>query len=144
LALEILLVEDNPGDARLTQEAFRDVNRSVHMNVACDGLEAIAFLKHQGSHAQSPRPVLILLDLNLPKMDGREVLAQIKQDDDLRTIPTVVLTTSRMTTDINSTYQLHANCYITKPTLLNELDEVVNRINDFWLKYAKLPVEVAA
>ena len=95
MPIEVLLVEDSPGDVRLTQEAFRDANRSIHLHVASDGVEAMAFLRHEGAHVHAPRPDLILLDLNLPKMDGREVLAQIKEDDSLKTIPTVILTTPR-------------------------------------------------
>jgi chemotaxis family two-component system response regulator Rcp1 len=103
---EVLLVEDSPGDVRLTQEAFRDANKSVHLHVASDGVEAMAFLRHEGAHVHAPRPDLILLDLNLPKMDGREVLAKIKKDDGLKTIPTIILTTSEAEADIVKSYQL--------------------------------------
>src|ERR1700736_6821512 len=111
---QVLLVEDSPGDVRLTQEAFRDANKSVHLHVATDGVEAMAFLRHEGAHADAPRPDLILLDLNLPKMDGREVLVHIKEDNSLKTIPTVILTTSDAEADIVKCYQLHANCYLKK------------------------------
>jgi two-component system, chemotaxis family, response regulator Rcp1 len=137
--IEVLLVEDSPGDVRLTQEAFRDANKSVHLNVASDGVEAMAFLRHQGVHIHAPRPDLILLDLNLPKMDGREVLAQIKKDESLKTIPTVVLTTSDADADIAKSYQLQANCYLTKPVQLDAFEALVKSINDFWLTKAKLP-----
>jgi chemotaxis family two-component system response regulator Rcp1 len=139
MPIEVLLVEDSPGDVRLTKEAFHDANPSVHLNVAADGVEAIAFLKHQGIHAQAPRPDLILLDLNLPKMDGREVLARIKKDDGLKTIPTVVLTTSESEADIAKSYQLQANCYLSKPVQLDAFEALVKSINDFWLTKVKLP-----
>lgn len=139
MPIEVLLVEDSPGDVRLTKEAFHDANPSVHLNVAADGVEAMAFLKHQGVHANSPRPDLILLDLNLPKMDGREVLAQIKMDDSLKTIPTVVLTTSESEVDIAKSYQLQANCYLSKPVQLDAFEALVKSINDFWLTKVKLP-----
>src|SRR5476651_1747599 len=112
MPLEVLLVEDSPGDVRLTQEAFREANRAIRVHVACDGVEAMAFLRKQGPHAGAPRPHLILLDLNLPKMDGREVLAHIKEDENLKTIPTVILTTSEAETDILKSYELRANCYL--------------------------------
>jgi chemotaxis family two-component system response regulator Rcp1 len=139
MAIEVLLVEDNPGDVRLTQEAFRDANRSIRLHVATDGVEAMAFLKNEGSHVKVPRPDLILLDLNLPKMDGREVLALIKGDASLMTIPVVVLTTSGSEEDIQKSYSLHANCYLTKPVDLSEFLNVVKSINDFWLTTVKLP-----
>jgi chemotaxis family two-component system response regulator Rcp1 len=122
MALEVLLVEDSPGDVRLTKEAFREANRSINLHVACDGVEAMAFLRKQGPHAGAPRPDLILLDLNLPKMDGREVLAHIKEDQDLKTIPTVILTTSEAEADIVTSYQLQANCYLSKPVQLDEFE----------------------
>src|SRR5580698_11076915 len=109
--IEVLLIEDSPGDVRLTQEAFREANRSIHLHVASDGVEAMAFLKREGVNANAPRPDLILLDLNLPRMDGREVLAHIKEDATLKTIPTVILTTSEAEVDVLKTYQLHTNCY---------------------------------
>src|SRR5471030_2156595 len=121
----VLLVEDSPGDVRLTQEAFRDADASIKLHVAADGVEAMAFLRHEGSHVTAPRPDFILLDLNLPKMDGREVLAHIKQDDDLKTIPTVILTTSDAEADIANSYQLQANCYLTKPVQLDEFERLV-------------------
>jgi len=139
MPIEVLLVEDSPGDVRLTKEAFHDANPSVHLNVAADGVEAMAFLKHQGIHASSPRPDLILLDLNLPRMDGREVLAQIKMDGSLKTIPTVVLTTSESEVDIAKSYQLQANCYLSKPVQLDAFEALVKSINDFWLTKVKLP-----
>ncbi len=137
--IEVLLVEDSPGDVRLTKEAFRDANTSIHLNVAVDGVEAMAFLKRQGVHAHAPRPDLILLDLNLPKMDGREVLAHIKADSDLQAIPTVILTTSDAESDIVKSYRLHANCYLSKPVQLDAFESLVRSINDFWLTKVKLP-----
>jgi chemotaxis family two-component system response regulator Rcp1 len=137
--IEVLLVEDSPGDVRLTQEAFRDANPSIRLHVATDGVEAMNFLKRVGIHAQSPRPDLILLDLNLPKMDGREVLAHIKDDASLKTIPTVILTTSDAEADIVRSYQLQANCYLSKPVQLDAFESLVGSINDFWLTKVKLP-----
>jgi chemotaxis family two-component system response regulator Rcp1 len=139
LLMEVLLVEDSPGDVRLTKEAFRDANPDVHLHVASDGVEAMAFLRQEGPGVDAPRPNLILLDLNMPKMDGREVLAQIKQDEGLRTIPTVILTTSVAAEDIIRSYQLQANCYLSKPVQLDEFEGLVKSINDFWLLKAKLP-----
>jgi len=136
---QVLQVEDNPGDARLTQEAFRDANMSVHLHVASDGVEAMAFLRKEGTHVHAPRPDLILLDLNLPKMDGREVLAHIKNDESLKTIPTVILTTSEAESDIVKSYQLQANCYLSKPVQLDAFQSLVRSINDFWLIKVKLP-----
>jgi CheY-like chemotaxis protein len=133
------LVEDSPGDVRLTKEAFRDANSSIHLNVAADGVEAMAFLRHQGIHAHVPRPDLILLDLNLPKMDGREVLAHIKEDSSLKLIPTVILTTSDAEADIVKSYELQANCYLSKPVQLDAFEALVKSINDFWLTKVKLP-----
>ena len=137
--LEVLLVEDSPGDVRLTQEAFREANRAIRLHVATDGVEAMAFLRHEGAHVQAPRPDLILLDLNLPKMDGREVLAHIKENDELRTIPTVILTTSEAESDIAKSYNLRANCYLTKPVQLDEFEALVKSIHEFWLTEVKLP-----
>jgi CheY-like chemotaxis protein len=137
--IQVLLVEDSPGDVRLTQEAFNDANRSIQLHVACDGVEAMTFLRREGVHSSAPRPDLILLDLNLPKMDGREVLAQIKEDDQLKTIPTVILTTSDAEADIVKSYQLQANCYLTKPVQLDAFESLVKSINDFWLTKVKLP-----
>ena len=139
MPMQVLLVEDNPGDVRLTQEAFRDANSSVHLHVASDGVQAMAFLRHEGADAHAPRPDLILLDLNLPKMDGRAVLADIKKDDSLKTIPTVILTTSESEADVLQSYQLQANCYLSKPVRLDAFEAVVKSINDFWLTKAKLP-----
>jgi chemotaxis family two-component system response regulator Rcp1 len=139
MPIEVLLVEDSPGDVRLTQEAFRDVNKSVQLHVAFDGVEAMAFLRHQGPHIHAPRPDLILLDLNLPKMDGREVLAHIKGDESLKTIPTVILTTSEAEGDIVKSYQLQANCYLVKPVQFDAFEILVKSINDFWLTKVKLP-----
>src|SRR5271170_535982 len=137
MPIEVLLVEDSPGDVRLTQETFRDANRSIHLHVASDGVEAMAFLRHEGLHLNAPRPDLILLDLNLPKMDGREVLSRIKKDDSLKTIPTVILTTSDAEVDIAKSYQLQANCYLTKPVQLSAFESLVKSVNDFWLTKAK-------
>jgi len=139
MPINVLLVEDSPGDVRLTQEAFRDADRLIHVHVAEDGVEAMAFLRREGIHAHAPRPDIILLDLNLPKMDGREVLAQIKEDDDLKTIPTVILTTSDAEADIFRSYELQANCYLSKPVQLDVFETLVKSINDFWLTKAKLP-----
>jgi CheY-like chemotaxis protein len=139
MPLEVLLVEDSPGDVRLTKEAFRDANSSIHLHVAADGVEAMAFLRHEGNHAHVPRPDLILLDLNLPKMDGREVLAHIKEDASLKLIPTVILTTSDAEADIVKSYELQANCYLSKPVQLDAFEALVKSINDFWLTKVKLP-----
>jgi chemotaxis family two-component system response regulator Rcp1 len=139
MPIEVLLVEDSPGDVRLTQEAFREANKTIHLHVAADGVEAMAFLRREGIHSQAPRPDLILLDLNLPKMDGREVLAHIKGDEGLKSIPTVILTTSDAEADIVKSYQLRANCYLTKPVQLDAFESLVKSINDFWLTKVKLP-----
>jgi chemotaxis family two-component system response regulator Rcp1 len=139
MSIQVLLVEDSPGDVRLTKEAFRDVNGSIQLHVATDGVEAMAFLRHEGAYFHAPRPDLILLDLNLPKMDGREVLALIKADDNLKTIPTVILTTSEAEADIVRSYQLQANCYLSKPGQLDAFESLVQGINDFWLTKVKLP-----
>jgi len=143
MPIEVLLVEDSPGDVRLTQEAFQDANSSIHMHVAADGVEAMAFLRREGKHADAARPDLILLDLNLPKMDGREVLAHIKEDDSLKLIPTVILTTSDSQADIVKSYQLQANCYLTKPVQLEAFEALVKSINDFWLTKVKLPQQLS-
>jgi chemotaxis family two-component system response regulator Rcp1 len=137
--IQVLLVEDSPGDVRLTQEAFRDANTAIHLHVASDGVEAMVFLRRQGAQVHAPRPDLVLLDLNLPKMDGRQVLAHIKEDDSLKTIPTVILTTSGAEADITTSYQLHANCYLRKPVQLDEFEALVKSINDFWLTKVMLP-----
>ena len=139
--IEILLVEDNAGDVRLTQEALKEGKVRNHLNVARDGVEALAFLRRQGQYADSPRPDLILLDLNLPKKDGRDVLREIKKEEALRRIPVVVLTTSKAEEDIVKTYELHANCYITKPVDLEQFIAVVKSIDDFWLTVVRLPPE---
>jgi two-component system, chemotaxis family, response regulator Rcp1 len=139
MPIEVLLVEDSPGDVRLTQEAFRDANQFVHLQVARDGVEAMAILRREEGFANAPRPDLILLDLNLPKMDGREVLVHIKENASLKTIPTVILTTSESQSDITRSYQLQANCYLTKPVQLDAFENLVKSINDFWLTKVKLP-----
>jgi two-component system, chemotaxis family, response regulator Rcp1 len=139
MPIEILLVEDSPGDVRLTQEAFRDANRLIQFHVAVDGVEAMDFLRREGAHITAPRPDIVLLDLNLPKMDGREVLAQIKQDDDLKTIPTLILTTSEAEADIVKSYRLQANCYLNKPVRFDAFESLVKSIDDFWLTRVKLP-----
>ncbi len=141
--LQVLLVEDSAGDVRLTQEAFRDANLTVVLNVASDGEEALDFLHRRNGHKDALRPDLILLDLNLPRMDGREVLAHVKQDEDLMTIPTIILTTSEAEADIVRSYQLQANCYLTKPVQLEAFDSLVRSINEFWLIKARLPVFTA-
>ncbi len=137
--VEILLVEDNPGDVRLTVEALKEGKVRNNLHVAVDGVDALDFLKRRGKHATAVRPDIILLDLNLPKKDGREVLAEIKAVDDLKRIPVVVLTTSKAEEDIIKTYNLHANCYITKPVDLDNFMQVVKTIEDFWLTIVKLP-----
>ena len=137
--VEILLVEDNPGDVRLTQESLKAGKILNHLNVVKDGEEAMAFLCRQGEHSKAPRPDLILLDLNLPKMDGREVLAHVKADDRFKRIPIVVLTSSNAEQDILKSYDLHANCYVTKPVDLEQFGLVVKTIEEFWLAIVKLP-----
>jgi CheY-like chemotaxis protein len=137
--IDILLVEDNPGDVRLTIEALKDGKVRNRLSVAADGVEAMAYLRREGKYADAFRPDVILLDLNLPKKDGREVLAEIKADEELRRIPVVVLTTSSSEQDILRTYNLHANCYITKPVDLDQFIQVVRGIEDFWLTIVKLP-----
>ena len=141
--IEVLLVEDSPGDVRLTLEAFRIINASVHLHVASDGVEAMAFLRREEPHAQAPRPAMILLDLNLPRMDGREVLARLKADASLKLIPTVILTTSEAQADIINSYQLQANCYLNKPMQLDAFETLVRGIDDFWLKTVRLPQQVS-
>jgi two-component system, chemotaxis family, response regulator Rcp1 len=140
--IEILLVEDNPADVRLTEEALREGKVRNRLSVARDGVEAIRFLKREGEFAAAPRPDLILLDLNLPKKDGRQVLAEIKANDDLKLIPVVVLTTSSAELDILKSYALHANCYITKPVDLDQFVSVVKSIDNFWLTVVRLPPDV--
>jgi chemotaxis family two-component system response regulator Rcp1 len=139
MPIEVLLVEDSAGDVRLTQEAFRDSGKPVRLHLASNGIEAMAFLRREGSHADAPRPDLILLDLNLPKMDGREALALIKTDQSLRTIPTIILTTSDDEADVLISYQLQANCYLRKPAHWDAFDKLMRSINAFWLTRAKLP-----
>ena len=136
---EILLVEDNPGDVRLVQEALRESKIINQLHAVSDGKEALAFLRKQGSYANSRRPDLILLDLNLPRKDGREVLSEIKADPDLRRIPVVIVTSSKAEDDILKSYNHHANCYITKPLDLEKFIEVVKAIQDFWISIVKLP-----
>jgi len=137
--IEILRVEDSPSDVRLTIEALKDAKVRNHLSVVSDGVEAVSFLKKVGKYADSPRPDLILLDLNLPKKDGREVLGEIKQDENLKLIPVVVITTSKSDEDILKSYNLHANCYITKPIDLEQFMIVVKAIENFWLTIVKLP-----
>jgi chemotaxis family two-component system response regulator Rcp1 len=127
-SVQLLLVEDSPGDVRLTREVFRDANSAVQLHIATDGVEAMAFLRHEREHADAPRPDLILLDLNLPKLDGRDVLALIKEDGALRSLPTVVLTASDAAADIVNSYQLRANCYLTKPMHLDDFENLVTRL----------------
>src|SRR5271163_3473198 len=129
----LLLVEDSPHHVRLMQEALSDVNSSMNLHVANDGVEAMAFLRHQGIDADAPRPDLILLDLNLPRMDGREVLVQIKSDDNLKTIPTIILTTSELDDDVITSYRLHANAYLKKPLGWDAFVRMVSNLNNFWL-----------
>jgi len=136
---EILLIEDNPGDARLTQEALKDGKMKINLSIVYDGEEGTDFLFKRNKYADAPRPDLIILDLNLPKKNGREVLAEIKNDDSLKMIPVIILTTSKAQEDILKTYNLHANCYITKPIDLTKFFEVVKLIEGFWLTIVKLP-----
>ena len=138
-AVEILMVEDNAGDVRLAEEALKDAKVANNMYVVNDGVEAMAFLRRQDKYADAVRPDLILLDLNLPKKDGREVLAEIKEDPDLKRIPVVILTISKDEEDIIKSYNLHANCYITKPVDFGQFMEVVMAIEDFWFTVVKLP-----
>lgn len=137
--IEILLVEDNPGDVRLTIEALRESKVRNNLQVAPDGVQAMAFLHKEGPYADVVRPDLVLLDLNLPRKDGRQVLAEIKTDPSLKTIPVVILTTSQAEQDVLQSYQLQANCYITKPVDLEQFITVVRSIQDFWLTIVKLP-----
>jgi two-component system, chemotaxis family, response regulator Rcp1 len=139
--IEILLVEDNPGDVRLTKESLKESKVRNNLNVVQDGMEALSFLRGDGNYKGSPRPDIILLDLNLPKKDGREVLSEIKKDPELKRIPVVIITTSKAEEDILRTYDLHANCYITKPVNLDQFMNVVKAIEDFWLMIVKLPPE---
>jgi chemotaxis family two-component system response regulator Rcp1 len=139
--VEILLIEDNPGDVRLTLEAFKEGKVRNKIYVVNDGVEALAFLRREGKYADMPRPDVILLDLNLPRKDGREVLGEIKKDPNLSRIPVVILTTSQAEQDVLQTYNLHANCYITKPVELEQFMTVVKSIEIFWLNVVKLPPE---
>jgi chemotaxis family two-component system response regulator Rcp1 len=136
---EILLVEDNPGDVRLTLEAFKEGKIINNLSVVKNGVEAMAFLRREGEYSNVPQPDIILLDLNMPKMDGREVLAEIKKDESLKHIPVIVLTTSKAEQDILKSYDLYANCYITKPVDLDQFNTVIKSIKDFWLSIVKLP-----
>lgn len=136
---ELLLVEDNPGDVRLTREALSESKLRNNLSVVVDGVEAMAFLRREGKYADAPRPDLILLDLNLPKKSGREVLAEIKDDASLRRIPVVVVTSSEAEQDIFATYNLHVNCYVTKPVDLDQFIKVVRSIETFWLTIVRLP-----
>jgi CheY-like chemotaxis protein len=142
--VEILLVEDNLGDARLTQEALKEGKIRNNLHHAKDGVEALQFLRREGVHAAAPTPDIVLLDLNLPKKDGRQVLAEMKADEALKTIPVVVLTTSEAEQDILRSYELHANCYVTKPVDLEKFISIVRAIEDFWLAVVKLPPSQAA
>jgi chemotaxis family two-component system response regulator Rcp1 len=139
--IEILLAEDNPGDVRLTQEAFKEGRILNQLHVVSDGMEALAFLRQEGEYRQSPRPDLILLDLNMPRMNGRELLGVIKQDESLRRIPVVILTTSDAEEDIARSYDMHANCYVSKPVDFERFIQVVRSIQDFWLAVVTLPHE---
>jgi len=139
--IEILLVEDNPGDVRLTREALKDAKVANNLNVVNDGEQALDYLNRRGRFADATRPDLVLLDLNLPKVDGREVLASIKADSDLKRIPVVVLTTSSAEEDILRSYDLHANCYVTKPVEFDSFLKIVESIDDFWLSIVRLPKE---
>ena len=140
--LSVLLVDDSPGDVRLTHDSFRQANPSVRLHVTVDGVDAVAFLRNEAPYAAAPRPDMILLDLNLPKKDGREVLAEIKSDDSLKRIPTVILTTSDSEQDIVRSYQLQANAYLTKPVRLEDFERLIKGISDFWLTTAKLPQRI--
>ena len=137
--VEILLVEDNPGDVRLTKEALKEGKVYSNLHWAKDGVEALEFLRRRGKFSDAPRPDIILLDLNLPKKDGREVLSEIKSDDDLKRIPVVILTTSKAEEDVLRSYQLHANCYVTKPVDLEKFIVVIQSIDRFWLTVVTLP-----
>ncbi|WP_445253145.1 response regulator [Nostoc sp. 106C] len=141
MPIEVLLVEDNPGDALLTRIALEDSKITVHLNVVEDGVEAMAFLRKQEKYATVPHPDIVLLDLNLPKKDGREVLAEIKGDENLKRIPVVVLTTSQAEEDILKAYNLAANCYITKPVDFDQFVKIIRSIENFWFAIVKLPPE---
>lgn len=139
-SIEVLLVEDNPGDVRLITEALKDAKIHIHISVAPDGVEALALLRGEGKHSTAVLPDLILLDLNLPKMNGHELLAKIKQDKNLHRIPVVVVTSSKADHDIAASYDLHANCFVTKPVNLDQFFNVVEAIRDFWFVVVKLPL----
>lgn len=139
VSLDVLLVEDNPGDARLASEAFKEGDFLTRLHVVQDGIEALAFLRREKNYGSAPRPDLVLLDLNLPRKDGREVLAEIKADEDLRSIPVIVLTTSQAEADIRKSYKLHANCYIVKPVDFDRFIDVVKGIEAFWCSLVRLP-----
>ena len=140
--MNILLIEDNPGDVRLAQEAFKEGNINVNLDVAMDGIEALKFLRKSGSHTHAYTPDLVLLDLNLPKKDGREVLSEMKADPVLKSIPVVVLTTSNAEQDIINSYNLHVNCYINKPVDFEKFFDIIQKIEEFWFKTAILPTMV--
>ncbi len=140
-AAEVLLVEDSPGDVRLTREALKEGKVRNNLNVVPDGVEAMAYLRREGQYAGATRPDIVLLDLNMPRKDGREVLAEMKADDSLKRIPVVILTTSEAEQDILRTYDLHANCYLTKPVDLDQFISIVKSVEDFWLTIVKLPSE---
>jgi CheY-like chemotaxis protein len=144
IGMTVLLIEDNPGDVMLTREAFRDISSSIMMHVASDGAAALGFLRHEGVYAQAPRPDLILLDLNLPKMSGQEVLSHIKADADLKSIPVLILTTSTAEADVLRSYELHANCFLSKPVQSDTFGALVASINDFWLTKVRLARKVAS
>ncbi len=137
--IEILLVEDSQGDIRLTREALKDSKLMIHLNVVTDGVEAMSYLRKEGKYKGKPQPDLILLDLNLPKKNGRQVLAEVKADDKLKFIPVVILTTSRNEEDVLASYGLHANCYVNKPLDLDQFLTIVTKIEEFWLTIVKLP-----
>lgn len=137
--VEVLLVEDNPGDIRLLQEAFKEGDVSSHLNITRDGEQALAYLRQEGPYSRSPRPAFILLDLNLPRKDGREVLEEIKRDEALRSIPVVILTTSTNPEDVRRAYDLHANCYVPKPLDIDRLTQLGRSLEDFWLSTVLLP-----
>lgn len=137
--VELLLIEDNPGDVRLTREALKNSDINVHLSIARDGVEAMDFLRRSGRFADAPKPDLVLLDLNLPRKNGREVLSEIKSHPELKRIPVLIMTTSRAEQDVNRAYLLNANCYITKPMDLDEFLRIVKAIEDFWLKTVTLP-----
>jgi CheY-like chemotaxis protein len=137
--VEVLLVEDSPGDVRLTREALKEGKVRNNLNVVSDGVEAMEYLLREGAYANATRPDIVLLDLNMPRKDGREVLAEMKADKNLRRIPVVILTTSEAEQDILRTYDLHANCYLTKPVDLDQFISIVKSVEDFWLTIVKLP-----